>query len=515
MSKEPFKILLERYRQDPAGYETRRTQSLQNLFILCDLDHSGDLDLEQLGQIFRQMGVKKTRREIRQILKEHSSPEHPALDFEEFEELFSAAHLLDVFHEIDTEENGFLNKSEIAEAMGRIGLHMSEESVEDMLRRVDIDEDGIISFEEFRIYFSNTPLASLRTIARRWTGAEVVMDVGADMSVATPVSDLRWWQTIISVTCGGVMARTVTAPLEKLKLVHQTGRGKSKGLMGDFRAIVRTEGWRGLWAGNLTNCLRVFPSASIICTVYMFLSSYTDPHRDVPETQTDSNHSKSIQSIQSTTLGALEGALENIDKDNEPLRHMFCIASGVLMATIATHPLDVIRARLTLSEGTQSGGLLRTFRVITKYDNGIRGLYRGLPPTLLAVVPFVAIQSTAIRFMKEGAAENGLEASPELLLGVAACAGALAQTAVYPLEVIRRRMQMLDEISFRAAIKRNKAMYNSSIHIIFRIFRKTRLSKYYAGLVPTFLKIIPSIVVATQVMEPINKRFRRWNEAMD
>ncbi|KAJ1422530.1 mitochondrial carrier domain-containing protein [Ochromonadaceae sp. CCMP2298] len=506
MKDEVSKILLERYRKDKAGYEARRHQSLVRLFDLCDKDKSGDLDVEQLTHIFREMGVKKTDREIRQILREHSSPQHPSLNFQEFENLFSTQHLLDVFHEIDTDQSGFLNRGEIANAMRKIGLRMSDEQVDDLMRKVDIDEDGgAISFEEFRIFFENTPMASLRTIARHWAGTSVVMDVGSDMSVATPTNDLHWWQTIISVSCGGVAARTFTAPLEKLKLVHQTGRGKSEGLLGDFRAIVKAEGWRGLYAGNLTNCLRVFPSAAITCSVYILLSKYTDPH----STET-SEPGPGSQSRRSGVT--MEGELENIDPHNEPLRHMFCIASGVLTATLATHPLDVIRARLTLSEGTQSGGILRTFRIITKYDNGFRGLYRGLPPTLLAVVPFVAIQSTTIRFMKEGAAENGLEVTPTLLLGVAACAGALAQTSVYPLEVIRRKMQFLDEISFRAAIRKNKAMYSNSLHKLMSILRKTRLSSYYAGILPTFLKIVPSICVATQVMEPINVRFRRWNQ---
>jgi hypothetical protein len=33
-------------------------------------------------------------------------------------------------------------------------------------------------------------------------------------------------------------------------------------------AIVRSEGARGLFAGNLVNCARVFPSAAISCTVF-------------------------------------------------------------------------------------------------------------------------------------------------------------------------------------------------------------------------------------------------------
>jgi hypothetical protein len=61
--------------------------------------------------------------------------------------------------------------------------------------------------------------------------------------------------------CGGIAgatAKSVVAPLERVKLLLQTGEGR--GVVATLAAVVRREGVAGLWKGNLVNVIRMVPN---------------------------------------------------------------------------------------------------------------------------------------------------------------------------------------------------------------------------------------------------------------
>jgi hypothetical protein len=60
---------------------------------------------------------------------------------------------------------------------------------------------------------------------------------------------------------------------------------------------------------------------------------------------------------------------------------------------VLTYPIDVVRGRLTADDGRKYGGSIgRCVRATVQEPAGLRGLYRGMVPTLFAVGPFLAIQ---------------------------------------------------------------------------------------------------------------------------
>jgi hypothetical protein len=54
----------------------------------------------------------------------------------------------------------------------------------------------------------------------------------------------------------GVSSRTITAPIERIKMLIQTGRGEGS-VVATAAKCVREQGWRSLWRGNLANCVKV------------------------------------------------------------------------------------------------------------------------------------------------------------------------------------------------------------------------------------------------------------------
>lgn len=58
----------------------------------------------------------------------------------------------------------------------------------------------------------------------------------------------------------------------------------------------------------------------------------------------------------------------------------------------------------------------------------LKGLYKGVGPTLLAVVPFIAVQQSSYDTMKMYALNHDLQPSISLFLLCGSVAGVLAQT---------------------------------------------------------------------------------------
>jgi solute carrier family 25 protein 42 len=85
----------------------------------------------------------------------------------------------------------------------------------------------------------------------------------------------------------------------------------------------------------------------------------------------------------------------------------------------------------------------RTFR-----DEGYRAMYRGFAPTIIGVIPYAGVSFLTYEKLKGmwlqkkssgDSTDSNLSPLRRLLYG--AIAGLLGQTASYPLDIVRRRMQ--------------------------------------------------------------------------
>lgn len=128
---------------------------------------------------------------------------------------------------------------------------------------------------------------------------------------------------------------------------------------------------------------------------------------------------------------------------------------------VTCFPLDVIRTRVLATHHhahhahQPQQGVVAMTRAIVR-NEGVGALYAGSLPALLSIVPSGAVFYGLFDLLKDsylqtrhasrvaaqgnGAFDDQLGAGLTLLFG--ATAGAAAETAVYPLEVVRRRMQL-------------------------------------------------------------------------
>jgi hypothetical protein len=188
------------------------------------------------------------------------------------------------------------------------------------------------------------------------------------------------------------------------------------------------------------------------------------------------------------------------------LKETFCrgVAGSVAGVTgqLVTYPLDVVRARMTIYPGQSSGMLACAQRIVR--ESGARGLYAGVGPTLATVAPFFAVQMVTADVLKSELAGRDVEVTSPVMFAVGAAAGAAAQTVVYPLDLVRRRMQLAGStqthpatpLSFRGTLR--DALTDRGVRGLF------------TGIGVAYVKVIPSVAVAMGCSKALIDAYTRW-----
>jgi solute carrier family 25 protein 42 len=112
-------------------------------------------------------------------------------------------------------------------------------------------------------------------------------------------------------------------------------------------------------------------------------------------------------------------------------------------AVALTYPLDLVRASMATPSSTHTS-MAGAMRSIVE-QRGVGALYNGIGATVVGVAPYAGLKFGVYEALK-GALSNvaGVDESqlkPWQRVSAGAVAGLIAQTAVYPLDVVRRRMQ--------------------------------------------------------------------------
>ncbi|EKM79068.1 hypothetical protein AGABI1DRAFT_113700 [Agaricus bisporus var. burnettii JB137-S8] len=187
-------------------------------------------------------------------------------------------------------------------------------------------------------------------------------------------------------------------------------------------------------------------------------------------------------------------------------------AGGGLVASVATCPLDVVKTKLQAQRAIQGeigyNGIWGTVKLIVVQD-GFRGLYRGLGPTILGYLPTWAIYFSVYDFIKSSFGEAPLGISDQarnlkndqiypaaqvkgyqpvmrehpwsLHLLSAMTAGAVSSTATNPLWVIKTRFMTQ---------ARNEVRYRHTLDAAVTIYRTEGIRAFYRGLLPSLLGIL-------------------------
>lgn len=274
-----------------------------------------------------------------------------------------------------------------------------------------------------------------------------------------------------------MVSRTFVAPLERLKLEYMV-RGEQKKLFELVKTIAATQGLKGFWRGNLINILRTAPFKAVNFYAY-------DTYRK--------------------QLLRFSGNEETTNFE----RFIAGAAAGIT-ASVLCLPLDTIRTKIVAPGGEALGGVIGAFRYMIQ-NEGFFSLYKGLVPSIMSMAPSGAvfygvydILKSAYLHSPEGrkriqkmnqhgeelTAFDQLELGPIRTLLYGAIAGACAEAATYPFEVVRRRLQL-----------QVQATKLSAVGTLVKIVEQGGVPALYAGLIPSLLQVLPSAAISYFVYE--------------
>ncbi|KAA0145812.1 hypothetical protein FNF29_04616 [Cafeteria roenbergensis] len=242
-------------------------------------------------------------------------------------------------------------------------------------------------------------------------------------------------QTVLRFLLGGVagtVAKTVTAPLDLTKIRFQVSQSpvSVRLVLEHVVTTARRSGVGALWQGNGAAAIRVFPYAAVQLATNDLLTARLLRYRQDAAALSGATGS-------AATLTALDRVVAG--------------AGAGVVSVLATYPLDLVRARMAVQpsrpspeavkRGLAYSGPAQALLQIGRAE-GIAGLFRGAPATVVGIIPYSATSFGVFSSLKASLRRRtGREPTTLERMGCGALAGLLGQTAGYPLDVVRRRQQ--------------------------------------------------------------------------
>ncbi|CAG8575875.1 6641_t:CDS:2 [Ambispora gerdemannii] len=281
------------------------------------------------------------------------------------------------------------------------------------------------------------------------------------------------------------------------------------------------------------------------------MSTTTSPTTASPPPPPTTATSAAIPSTTTaTTTSKKPRRVEILPVESDKLKHSFAGAIAGCVSSIVTCPLDVVKTRLQnqnsyLAKGIYNSNHIRgsagplykgtggTLRRIWR-EEGIRGLYRGLGPTLYGYLPTWAIYFSAYDYFKLALAEEGIRGfykglGPSLMgvshvavqfplyekmkiwlkspdhdhlsnlsiLYASSASKMVASMATYPHEVVRTRLQ-------NQTVQPHK--YHGVIHAVRVISHEEGWTAFYKGMMTNLLRTVPASALTILTYEILVRR---------
>ncbi|GJQ10180.1 hypothetical protein GpartN1_g1971.t1 [Galdieria partita] len=276
----------------------------------------------------------------------------------------------------------------------------------------------------------------------------------------------------IAATVASGLSRTVVAPLERLKILMQLQRVPSytneESFIRSFSKCCSKmfveDGVRGMFRGNGANVARVIPVTLIQLSSLTALTKWYNMLKKNKE--------------------------EEHDTAPSPWETLLLAGTAGSIATVVVYPLDLMHTLLSIQNRRYHpyNGIYNGIHKIY-HSQGIRGLYRGLWPSIFGVFPYVGLSfvvyETCRPWLPSQNDDYGrpLKSATIVMGGIASFAG---QVVSYPMDTCRRYIQV--ECSSRSSY--------SVWNVLRSLYQQGGIRRFYRGFLPNSLKILPGAAVS-------------------
>lgn len=210
---------------------------IRELFNRLDKNKDGKIEFHELKEALTEMNHKKSKKKLseKDTTKEdeyaktlYSSMTQGAehLDFRDFVSYISQKDkkIEIVFGDLDFDKNGIIDSNEIKRAFEKLNIILSEDDVAKLINHIDTNKSLRIDWDEWRDFFRFAPNNHLEEMLRHWR-TDTYLDLGEqplpnDYTKKEKESGL-WWRNLVAGGMAGVISRTCTAPLDRVKIFMQ------------------------------------------------------------------------------------------------------------------------------------------------------------------------------------------------------------------------------------------------------------------------------------------------------
>ncbi|KAK9765412.1 hypothetical protein K7432_006275 [Basidiobolus ranarum] len=466
----------------------QREARIRNIFNQFDKQKKGMLnaaDVEQGVTQYTPLLHGDYASEIFALLDQNKDG---VVDYQDFKSFFDTreTQLWKLFTELSDSKDHTVLPEELQAHLKHAGIELDNEELAEFVSYIDSNSDGIVDFEEWRDFLLFAP--HVHTVshiydhyvesAQMTSEGELVISEGAQTSQRSMVFFL------LAGAVAGSISRTVTAPLDRLKvyLQTQTHSGKNGGvsLTAAIRHLYDSGGMTNFFRGNGLNIIKIAPESAVKFYAY-----------------------ENCKLIVRSTFDFEDG--EDLGISGRFLAGGF---AGLASQT-SIYPLEILKTRIMSSSGIASNSqhksiLIPTAKAMWKKE-GIRSFFKGLVPSLVGVFPFAAIDLSVFESLKHSyiryALKNGnscQEPNVFVVLGCGMVSGTVGATMVYPLSLIRTRLQA-------QGTPGHPRTYTGAFDVIRTTYKSETIRGFYKGLIPTLTKVVPAVSISYVVYEACKK----------
>ncbi len=374
--------------------------------------------------------------------------------------LYNEKKLYDLFKTLDHNNDGFLDEYEVRTGLKKLGIeNYSEQSLKRLIQQMDTNHDNNIDFSEWKNLLMLVPAENVDAVFRYWQEFAVLEEEDPVLVLNPPTEKIavnNLWKAFVAGAVAGVVSRTCTAPIERLKVQFQVSTSKPPSVYRGLVDMYKLDGVKGLYKGNLANILKVAPEKALKFMVFETSKRF----------------------------------FAEDDYDLTPPQLFFCGSLSGVVTHMTLFPLEVVKTRLQgAPKGTYNGIADVLVQVSTK-EGRILPFYRGLNASLLSTIPNSGINLMTYEMMKKLMYGAHPEVEPSLL-GLALCgsvSSTFSQLSLYPLKLSQARLIMngLHRVNDPSVPKA------TLISILRDTVKNEGARSLWKGFLPAILKSVPS-----------------------